>query len=96
MEMKKRWKIGVLLLLILLAAVFWKRNLLEINPFHPITADGLYRVLNAGDDGSLLITDRSGRRFYRVNQERQAEYILTGKRNQDGFFDAKQMYEASD
>lgn len=65
MEMKKRWKIGALLLLILLAAVFWKRNLLEINPFQPITADGLYRVMNAGNDGSLLITDRSGRRFYR-------------------------------
>ena len=32
MNMKKRWKAGILLLLVLMTIVWWNRKLLEINP----------------------------------------------------------------
>ena len=94
--MKRKWKIGILFLLLLFAAVFWKREFLNLNPFKPVLADTPSWVVNAGEDGSLFVTDQSGKRVYRVNQEHQAEFVLKGKRGQDGFFDAKQIYVASD
>ena len=45
MNMKKRWKAGILLLLVLMTIVWWNRKLLEINPFHPVMADTVYRVI---------------------------------------------------
>ena len=37
MNMKKRWKAGILLLLVLMTVVWWNRKLLEINPFSRVT-----------------------------------------------------------
>lgn len=93
--MKKRWKVGILLFLVLMVTVWWNRDLLEINPFQPVTADTVYRVINGGDD-SLFVADQSGKRLYRVNKDRQVEFILEGTRSQNGFFDAKQMYAGTD
>ena len=89
--MKKRWKAGILLLLVLMTVVWWNRKLLEINPFHPVMADTVYRVI-ACEDQSLLVADKSGNRIYRINQDRQIEFVLNGTRSQNGFYDAKQMY----
>ena len=82
--MKKRWKAGILLLLVLMTVVWWNRKLLEINPFHPVMADTVYRVI------------KSGNRIYRINQDRQIEFVLNGTRSQNGFYDAKQMYSGED
>ena len=60
--MKKRWKVGILLFLVLMVTVWWNRDLLEINPFHPVTAHTVYRVINGGDD-SLFVADQSGKRL---------------------------------
>lgn len=75
MNMKKRWKAGILLLLVLMTVVWWNRKLLEINPFHPVMADTVYRVITC-EDQSLLVADRSGNRIYRINQDRQIEFVL--------------------
>lgn len=93
--MKKRWKAGILLLLVLMTIVWWNRKLLEINPFHPVMADTVYRVITC-EDQSLLVADKSGNRIYRINQDRQIEFVLNGTRSQNGFYDAKQMYSGED
>ena len=93
--MKKRWKAGILLLLVLMTVVWWNRKLLEINPFHPVMADTVYRVITC-EDQSLLVADKSGNRIYRINQDRQIEFVLNGTRSQNGFYDAKQMYSGED
>ena len=95
MNMKKRWKAGILLLLVLMTIVWWNRKLLEINPFHPVMADTVYRVITC-EDQSLLVADKSGNRIYRINQDRQIEFVLNGTRSQNGFYDAKQMYSGED
>lgn len=94
--MKKKWKAGILILLLLIVGVFRYRELLELNPTKPLQTESPYRVINAGNDGSLLVTDESGKRFYRLNAKHQAEFVLNGTRSQDGFFDAKQMYVGDD
>ena len=84
--MKKRWKAGILLLLVLMTIVWWNRKLLEINPFHPVMADTVYRVITC-EDQSLLVADKSGNRIYRINQDRQIEFVLNGTRSQNGFYE---------
>ena len=58
-------------------------------------ADTVYRVITC-EDQSLLVADKSGNRIYRINQDRQIEFVLNGTRSQNGFYDAKQMYSGED
>lgn len=75
--------------------VWWNRKLLEINPFHPVMADTVYRVITC-EDQSLLVADKSGNRIYRINQDRQIEVCFKWNEKPEWFYDAKQMYSGED
>lgn len=88
--MNKRVKAGILLAFLLGAMVFSHYELLKINPFKKLVVDTPSMVLNTPEGGKLVV-DRSGNRFYKIDSSKKAVFMVSGKRNSDIFYEAKQM-----
>lgn len=94
MEKKKKW--GIMLMLLFSAIVMMNWKMLFIHPLQDVTVDTPYMVLNGTQDGSFFVSDQSGKRFYYVNAEGKVEFLMNGRRGGKDFYEAKQMYVASD
>lgn len=93
--MKRNQKIGLVLTLILGLIVCLNYKKLGVNPLEPVTVDTPSMVLNQ-TDGGKIVTDRSGKRFYKVNADGTIAFAASGDRNSKEFYEVKQMVTDGD